>query len=356
MNPYLAVAALIGVVSVMLMLPIIPAMVELQRKSDATPLHVVPQNAGEIRHFADGFRTYLRALQPTLQQCMASGTAATGTMPDGAAYFVVGGANETPWFLLRQNSVCPFVIAAGGDLTVPDETTFANDVYSGGSFVGGEKNYYRALLGEKNVQLGPCSRVMRWAHAVGDFHASAGCQLYGRVSSDSVLRLDRNCSFLRLNAPRIVTGRAENGNFAPPDSNFSAEAFPIAPQRFLYDGDFVIGAGEVIRGNLVVRGKLRIAAGAKVCGSVKSGKDMVLETGVCVEGSLISGRKMRVGSACSVRGPVIAEREMFIAAGTQCGSLQNPTTASSPRIVVEEGVTVFGTLWARESGQVVGKG
>ena len=62
---------------------------------------------------------------------------------------------------------------------------------------------------------------------------------------------------------------------------------------------------------------------------------------------------MRIGPRCAIHGPVIAERELAIAAGTRCGTLKHPTTVSAPHIEVEEGVVVFGTLWARERGQVV---
>jgi hypothetical protein len=82
---------------------------------------------------------------------------------------------------------------------------------------------------------------------------------------------------------------------------------------------------------------------------------MVIENGVSVEGSLISARKMHVGQNCRIHGPVIAERELSIAAGTQCGTSGFPTTVSAPQIEVEEGVVVFGTLWAREQGHVVAR-
>jgi cytoskeletal protein CcmA (bactofilin family) len=72
-----------------------------------------------------------------------------------------------------------------------------------------------------------------------------------------------------------------------------------------------------------------------------------------VEGSLISARKMRIGPHCVIHGPVVAERELAIATGVRCGTREHPTTVSAPSIEVEEGVLVFGTLWARESGQVV---
>ena len=88
-NPFLAVAGLILFVGVMFMLPLLPALVELKRKSDALPLNVVQQNAGEIRHFASSFRTYIQALEPILQRCVASGETASGTLPDGVEYLAL---------------------------------------------------------------------------------------------------------------------------------------------------------------------------------------------------------------------------------------------------------------------------
>jgi len=106
-------------------------------------------------------------------------------------------------------------------------------------------------------------------------------------------------------------------------------------------------------GDILIRGKLYVHSGARIYGSVKSVEDAVIADGVAVEGSLISARRMRIGPHCTIHGPVIAERELAIATGTQCGTLEHPTTVSAPRIELEEGVAVFGTLWAREHGQVV---
>jgi hypothetical protein len=350
MNPCVAVAALVFVVSLMFMLPLLPAMVELRRKSDALPLNVIQQNAGEIRHFANSFRTYIKGLDPIMQRCVAAGTTDAGTLPDGEEYVVLGRADEPLMLALQQRDAAhPVLIAAGVDLVVPAEGTFSKDVYTGGQFEGGDKNSYRAILGEQNVRLGSASRVMRWVHAVGEFTAGLGCGLYGRVSSDSLIRLQASCTFLRLNAPRIEIGQATPDGHAEP----SVANAPATFLRLLHDGDFEVQPGQVINSNLVIRGELLIRSGARICGSVKSEKDMLLEDGVAVEGSLISATRMRIGRHCAIHGPVIAERELAIASGTRCGTLAHPTTVSSPRVEVAEGVVVFGTLWAREWGQVV---
>ena len=355
MNSCLAVATLVGLVGVMLLMPLVPAFVELRRKSDALPLNVIQQHAGEIRHFAQSFRTYVKELEPTLQHCVASATNATGTLPHGDEYVILGRADEALLVALAERDATrPVVILAGIELIVPEKTTFSKDIYAAGRFLGGAKNNYRAILGEREVRLGDSNCVMRWVHAVGDFTASRGCRLYGRASSDAAIHLHADCNFLRLNAPRIEIGDAT----AAPDpelanSNPPANTGTDASSRFFHDGDFEIPAGEVVRGNLVVRGRLHIGSGARVCGSVKSNKDMVVEERVSVEGSLVSAQQMRIGPHCAVHGPVIAEHGLAIAGGTRCGSAENPTTVSAPRIEVEEAVVVFGTLWAREFGQVV---
>jgi cytoskeletal protein CcmA (bactofilin family) len=351
-NPYLSVAGLLFLVGLMVALPLIPAFVELRRKSDALPLDVIQHYAGEIRHFANSFRTYIKGLEPTIERCVASGTTATGTLPDGEEFFVLGRDEESLVLALRERyAVHPVVIVAGADLIAPAETTFSKDIYVGGKFSGGESNTYRAILGEKEIHLGGSSCVMRWAHAVGELTMDLGCRLQGRISSDSLIRLDGGCSFVRLNAPRIEIANAPLSTVVSPTIRTSASGG--TPGRFFHDGDFEVHASQVITGDMVIRGKLQIRSGARICGSVKSDQDLVLEDGVSVEGSLISARSLRIGPRCAIHGPVIAESKLAIATGTRCGTQEHPTTVSAPRIEVEERVVVFGTLWAREQGRVV---
>src|SRR2546423_583913 len=179
------------------------------------------------------------------------------------------------------------------------------------------------------------------------------CHLYGRISAAQLIRVEQGCTFLRINAPRIELGTPLSAKESVGVSNNAVSG--RHPGRLLYDGDFEIPAGEIIHNNIVTRGRLVIRAGARVGGSVKSNKDMLLEDGVTVEGSVISAERMLIGRNCVVHGPVIAERKMVIRTGTHCGDPQEATTVSSPEIEVEEGVLIFGTLWARQSGTVVGR-
>lgn len=340
------------------MLPLLPAVAELRLKRDAEPLDVIQQYGGDIRHFAHGFRRVAIALQPRLQECVASGATATGTLPDGDEFVLLGGADKS-FFVptTRKDSTWRSVVAAGADLALPDSLTFAKEIYAAGDLTGGEHSAFRAILGEKDIHLQRGSKVIRWAHAAGRFRAEHDCDLFGRISSDQEIQLQSGCVFQRVGAPVIVAGFSDAAPIQSPHQPTSAgaDAAPLPAGRTLYDGDLEIRAGEVVSGSIVTRGKLHIGAGAHVLGSVKSNGHMTIDSSVSVDGSLVGGMTTHVGSNCRIGGPVLAERGMVIESGTHCGTARNPTTVSAPTIELEEGVVVFGSLWARTEGRVVPK-
>jgi hypothetical protein len=347
-----AVIILLLVVFGMVAIPLIPSLIELRIKSDAQPLSVIQAHAGEIRHFASGFRTYISGLQEALQQCTKTGTTAHGVLPDGCEYLIWGKPSKLP-DIPTKHKTCDLVIVAGTEFVTPGSIVFNREIYAAENLYGGEANTYRAILGEKNIHLGPRSQAMRWIHTVGDFSAEHDCELFARVSADRTIRLGEDTQFMRLNAPRIELGLLPLEEKLPSESQTFVDPQGRIVHRLLCEGDYEIGAGEIVSGSVVARGRLLIRTGAHIYGSAKSHHEMILEEGVIVDGSLISVSKMRIGPNCAVHGPVIAEREIKIATGTRCGTAALPTTISSPRVFVQEGVVVYGTLWARESGRIV---
>jgi hypothetical protein len=353
MNPTVATLILMLSAGLLFMLPLLPAITELWLKRDAQPLEVIQQYGGDIRHFAQGFRKIAVALQPQLQECVASGTTATGTLPDGDEYVLFGSADES-FFVpaARRDATWRSVVATGADLELPDGLTFAKEIYAAGDLTGGERSTFRAILGERNIHLQRASKVIRWAHAARRFRAEHDCDLFGRISSDQEIQLQSGCVFQRVGAPMIVAGFSEMG---PQPTNAPADATPRPTGRTLYDGDLDVRAGEVVAGSIVTRGKLHIGAGAHVLGSVKSNGHLTVDSGVSVDGSLLSATTTHVGPNCRIGGPVLAEHGVIIESGTQCGTARNPTTVAAPTIELEEGVVVFGSLWARSEGRVVPK-
>jgi len=353
MNAYLAVAGLIVLAGVMLTVPLIPAFNEVHRKTDAQPLNVIQRHAGEIRHFAQSFFEVMKELKPLLDRCHRSGAVVRGVLSGGSEYLVIGNSKDIPDLVKQADAfTCSSVVAFAGDFVCPGSIKFHQEIYARRRFTGGKSNQYRAVLGDGDVSLGPASTILRWAHSDKVLTAAQHCNLYGRISAGELIRLEHGCSFLRVNAPRIEVGTPAI-NAGPQISNGSA--IDRHSRRILHDGDFEVRAGEVVHSNIVTRGTLIVRAGARVAGNIKSNKGMLLEPGVIVEGSVISAEQMVIDQNCALHGPVIAERKMTIRTGTNCGDAIVPTTVSSPEIEVQEGVLIFGTLWARVSGRVVGR-
>jgi len=355
MSATLVTSALVVAFFALLAIPLIPACRELIRKTDHAPLNVVQQYAGDIRFFADGFRHYLAAIQPKLDEVEQKGSDTTIIMPDGIHCLVLV-PNAASHDLGVERGACARTVVSLGDLTLPPATTFVHDIYARQKLEGGNGNQYRAVLGESDVHLAQDSILMRWVHAVGAIECAAACRLHGRVSSDRLIVLHRDCRFTRLNAPRIAIGdnRSEEPASAPASAD---DKTPVdnngIVDRVLHMGDLRIAPNEVFEKHLVVRGDLYVGSGARIFGNVKAEKTAFLEPGVAVYGSLISSSALNIGSNCSLHGPVIAEHSISIGEGTRIGSAKAPTTVSAPQIEIAEGAVVFGTMWAREKGRVV---
>lgn len=351
MRPFAATALLVLSESVLLALPLLPAIDELLRKRDAKPLDVIQKHTGDVAYFARGFRSYLAPLLERLRQCTDTRSNSWGRLRNGEEYVLLG--DDRPSFVRAANlhgPACEWLIAAGINLTFPNGLNFAKEIYAAKSLFSGKRNLFRAILCDEDVHLQQGSETMRWAHACGQFRADSGCTLYGRVSSDREILLASGCTFQRLHAPRIVFGRALDTWPTPPETDTETTR-PLA--RRLIDGDLQIRPGQVISENLVARGTLRIGAGARLLGSVKGYGSVVLEEKVEVSGSLISSGDLRVGRACRIGGPILAERRIEVSSGAVCGTPDVPTTVSSPIVHAAEGSLFYGTLWARETGQVI---
>jgi cytoskeletal protein CcmA (bactofilin family) len=358
MNPAFSMLILILLATLLFALPLLPAFNELYRKHDAKALGVNQHHGGDIRHFANGFRHQIEALGQPLQNCVSSRTALMGTLPAGDEYVLLGFDDGAVFAEMQKSAeaACPFVIVAGLDLKLPPALNFVKEIYAKGQFIGGEDSVFRALLCDDNIHIQRGSKVMRWAHASGDFKADQHCDLYGRISCDRTLSLESGCTFQRLNAPAIVIGdtRGQGEPDGLPQSHTARGQRAEQPvRRRLIEGDYQIQSGEVVSENIIARGKLRIASGARIVGSVKSDEELEIEDRVSIEGSLISAATMHIGRNCRIRGPVIAEQHLEMESGSQYGTVEFPTTVSAPVIEVHTGNLVFGTLWARERGRVI---
>jgi hypothetical protein len=341
-------------------LPLLPSLIEARRRTDVKPLRVVRVSDVDIRHFATAFQSWVEGhLAGALAACRASGGPIQGELDDGIPYVVLpDGASPALTTPPTGPASCKAVVLGCGNLTLPPRTLFPLEAYAAGDVEVGEQSVCRAVLAGGDLRLGRGCWSLRWLHARAALLARESCALHGRASADGSMRLEEGCRFERLHAPTVAFGEPVPPTTpAPKLEPYTASDVPglveDAAGRWLVQRRLEIPARRLVKSDLVVTGDLRIGAGTRVAGSVKSHGDLTLAEGVVVDGSVVAGRDLSVGRGCDIRGPIVAERDGRFEAGTQLGSAQHPTTLSVRCLEIAAGCVAHGTVWAHGGGLVL---
>ena len=347
--------ALTSLTAALLALPVTPALYELWKRADATPLPT-SRHDGRIANFAEVFRSKLQPLLPQLEMCRNL-REISRTSIEGMEVLLVG--RDDFDFDPRLTDGIAAVMLSEAALIPPGYVVEA-DVYTSIGLDLGERAALRAALCEGDIILGENSAVLRWLHADGSIFLRRGSIAYGRLSAGRSLRLEPGCGFERMSAPQIITVDPDRGDTIPP-AHSACESEPHLDVRDMFtssrprlrvQGDFVLPAGETLNANVIATGELHVGPGARLFGSAKSYKDTVVDEEACVHGSIVSGRTIRLGRRCFVAGPLMAEGEVLIARGSRIGGPDALTTISSGGVQIAAGCQLHGTVWARMRGSV----
>ncbi len=338
-----------------LLLPLLPALRELFRPTDIMPLQVVGRDAGDVALFARGFQAYVTR---QLERLPTDATEELlGKLPDGTPFVRARRLAEPLLAEAAREEGLDRVVVLTGPASLAGGETFMREVYAKAALAGGPGSFYRALLGEASLTLGPNSTVLRWVHARGELLVGDGSLLAGRASSDQAIRLGRSVAFDRLAAPRIVVG---GGSTVPEVAAVPAAPFDLPVDRahqvgdhVRIEGDLEIPAGAVIGGHLVVTGALSIGPGARLGGNVKAHGAVEIGSGAVLEGAIVSRSRIATGLRARIAGPLVAEAEVSVGPGTVLGDQQHPTSLACPKLVLAEGVTVYGLITATGGGSTI---
>ncbi|MBK8957784.1 MAG: polymer-forming cytoskeletal protein [Proteobacteria bacterium] len=105
--------------------------------------------------------------------------------------------------------------------------------------------------------------------------------------------------------------------------------------------------------HLVAEGRLEVGTSSELnCSNIKARTALVLGAGCVVRGALVCQAPITIGPGCLVKARWCPESTISIAAGSVIGTPGLATTVTAPRIRVESGCQVSGTLWATAEGVV----
>jgi predicted acyltransferase (DUF342 family) len=346
---------------VMVALPLIPALAEWYRPTDALPLKVVRDYDGSADHFAMRFRQFIKA---RMIEIMSGANAEPdlihhGTLANGDATILIGRDQVLPESAISKAQEIDAVIAALGSVTLPANIFAKSEVYAEGNIDVSERTACRALLADNDLTLGAGCAVLRWAHAGRDLTTGPRARLWGRLTAGERIVLGRDSVFTRLHAPRIETGAAPLNEKRDEDIERALLAMPdnlhfYSSNRWVFKKELNVPRDTAHHGDLIAKGAVTVGERCRIEGSLKSVKQMTIGQGSIIEGAVIASKDLHIESNCIIVGPVVSESTVTIEAGCVIGSPTLPTTITAPRIRFAEGVVMHGSVWAREDGKILG--
>ena len=338
-------------------LTLLPALKELIWPQDNLPLKVVREHDNNIAHFARGFGRFVETKLGALLSETGETEVRRIPMDSGDPCILLGRSAIFSLTTAEKFTLAvSHLVVGSGNLTLPDHILFEAEVFAKGNFTGGVLAAYRAVLVHGSAVLGKESVILRWIHTHGCLSVGAGVQLFGRASSDERIELMEDVVFERLYAPEIIFGVISQfvaPYFVTPLFNWHPVTdFEEIGAQWRVTSDVSIPPEHACKIPLVVTGNVHIGKGCLLHAAVKSNGEMVLGKNCRIDDAVVATGPLEIGSGCHIKGPIISEVEIRLRQGCVIGAAATPTTISAPRILIEPGVRVHGTVWARTLGKV----
>lgn len=352
--PHMLLFAL--VCGALLVLPFVPAWREWRHPSDSAALPVSQSLTSDTGFLAQQFREHmlgqLAGAQPS-GYTLLDDRGLEAAAPHGAALHADTAAQQGRLPLVSTRALHSLL-----------DTTFLCPLYITADLVIAGRARLREVLCLGRLTLGPRSHVTGWAHADHAAVLGEASVLVRRVSSAVSIDLARHCCFERLHAPTLRFGQhppPTGGSAVPVNSQPTwhrlrrvAGAQRWGEGAWRVDGDCDIPAWHHFTGSLVVMGVLRVGEGALVEGNVKAHHGIHIGAGARVTGSVVCEQGIHLLPDAAVGGPLVSETHVLLHTRARVGTPEAPTTVSATDILIDRGVTTHGTVWARDTGVVLG--
>ena len=326
----------------LLTLPFVPAFHEWLYPSDVAALPISANYTSQTDYFA--------------KRLHADVAAKTGQgLPTGYEEFnyVSAAVEDMNWIEADKRLI------SADSIESPLPIRSVQPLYVAGDIRSADGSYFSSLYAAGNIILGDQSEIKDWAHATGTLTVGRRSSALRRISAGVAIELEDEVWFERLYAPALLFGRVGNYKREPDPGNQKAGKFADLPGAvcqtpllYLIRGDCALPADTIYIGSLIVTGFLTIGGGTTVTGDIKAREGTSIGPGAWVKGAIVCEKRIYVFKGARAIGPVVSESDVLIGTNSVIGLPDSPTTITAQNIILESGVMVHGTVWAREIGMV----
>ncbi len=335
--------ALFALVCLLLLtLPFVPAYLEWQFPSDIDALPVSANYTSDIDYFA-------RRLQADVMARLELGPSTGFEEFD----FVTSPVETMRW---NDGNIR---LIARRSIDSATGIQSSRQLYVEGDIRTGTDSSFSSLYASGNIELGSRSEIHDWAHAAGMLRLRHNGVALRRISAGMGIELGNEVWFERLQAPTVrfsLQARQPQAPVQIVQTTASYADLPHAieqtPSLYLIRGDCILPEGRIYQGSLVVTGFLIIGKDTTVVGDIKAREGVSISRRGRVEGAITCEKRIYIFKDATVFGPVISESDILLGARAVIGLPESLTTVTARNIIVEEGSTVHGEVWAHEIGMV----
>ena len=335
--------ALFGLICLLLLtLPFVPAFREWLYPSDVAALPVLANYSSDIEHFSK--RLHMDA------------AAKLGISPSTGYEdfeFVDFPISDMQWQKAHKRLI------ARQSIDTIDPIRSASQLYVEGDLRTGENSAYSSVYATGDIDLGKESEVHDWAYAQGVVRVGNNGVALRRISAGTAIELGKEVWFERLQAPTLTFGLQvkqpkQLGQIAQMPASYAdlPNAVQQTPSLYLIRGDCALAAGKIYQGSLVVTGFLTVGQDTTVVGDIKARIGVSIARRASIEGAITCEMRIYIFKDARAFGPVVSESDILIGTRAVIGMVDAMTTVTAKNIIVEEGATVHGAVWAHEIGMV----
>ncbi|MFN3479041.1 MAG: hypothetical protein ACK415_01535 [Thermodesulfovibrionales bacterium] len=325
---------------ILFLIPFIPAIIELLRPKDASPLFIPMDYSKDPRYFGRSFRNIL-------------GNAITADTGAGIREVTLS-RNEKVEIVnskrIGKGENVNHILYIIGDLVSENEARFNKEVYVKGNALIGSKNVLRAIACEGGLSLSREVNIVRWADAEGRIEVYDGCDLGINTSSGDELRIGRGCKFKRLYGLPVITYGMSNNNqgLCTDKGDISCDT------RIVTKDHMIVPPFSRVEKDLIVKKDLRVKKGCVLIGSIKTYGNLIIEGNVNIFGNIFSEGDIEIWEGSAVLGDVFSQRIITIKKGVRIGSAgMIKSVIGKKGIVIGQDIMIYGYLMTEGLGVVI---
>ena len=327
----LMIVAVLSTLIVMFIIPAIPMLLTIRKKLDIAPLSM------------DMDYIYNPRFQATIFENMGD------DLKDSYEIIEIKDRLDSSHIPLFSNK--PTIFKSSENLTISEGFEHNSIVSTTGSISVARATTLNALKSNQSIKVAKKSKVTLWIDAVDSVEIEKNSEV--NLITAKRVKLHKGATFKRIYAHTIAFYPLNQGDEDKSGESIKYEKFSDSVEsEVLYLKDkSTIEAKSEIYSDVICRGRLNIAEGCKIMGSIKTNGKLTIEKNVNIYGNIFSDKDIEIGHHCFVFGNIFSHAYLKIGHNGQMGKYSIPKS-----IIAIKGIEIAGGTFTHNYILTYGKG